>query len=385
MSQADDQRSPSLPAKSRDSSGVELGFLRELLAHRFGGPLPACDPAIDWQRFFACVTYHRAAPALGLDVCAILPASVQVELGQLRSRLAANSLRHDVELARVMAAARAKDLSLIALKGPAFAKLMAFDHCRPVRDLDLLVAPADQAKGCALLAELGYRLEGVDLNATEWRHDSSQILVELHQQFGDHAGQLPLADFDPFGHAVSVTLADTKVLTLDLGRALVFAAYHGGKHLWRRWFWLLDLCGALKNPAIDWPATMGLAKNVGAAKFLMLGLCLARDMFHAPIPPVLEPAIASVGQSPTYCRLLNLLAQRLPSDDQDARTAFGKLRFALWLIFMHDHWTARLATMRAFLIPSATDQAALRLPPTLHFLYPLVRLMRVLAQAMRAS
>jgi hypothetical protein len=92
-----------------------------------------------------------------------------------------------------------------------------------------------------------------------------------------------------------------------------------------------------------------------------------------------------MGRHRHYQRLQTLLMQRLPRDDQDARAAFGKLRFALWLIFMHDHWTARLATARAFLIPSATDQATLRLPPALHFLYPLVRLVRVLRQAMRAS
>src|SRR5262245_20521781 len=109
-------------------------------------------------------------------------------LGEATVRAAARGLVADVAATRVLTAFGQLRIPSLLLKGPAIAGwLYSADEVRGYGDVDLLVAPADQARAADALTHLGFaplvaesELRGHrPLHATEWvARDGAS--VDLH-------------------------------------------------------------------------------------------------------------------------------------------------------------------------------------------------------------
>lgn len=367
---------------------AEFRYLLEILAVEYGGPTPRATPDIDWNRFADAVVQHRVdlliGPALGPG--GPMPETVRNRLKSRRKTSAGRVLRFGAELARLATALREGGVDALALKGPAFAALLhgTWLH-RLSQDIDLMVPKEAEARAIAVLQRCGYRAaDGSDrfvreYNAINLVHPQTGIHVELHTRLVELDALLPEAAMRPFETSVEVMLAGAAVRTLAPERAVLYAANHGARHLWRRLFWLHDMGVAAAGNRVDWPAVSHLARRTGNERHLALGVRLARDLLGAPVPDVVD--IAPAGRLAAVLRpALGDLDLR---SDQDMIVRINRLRYLGWLLSLHPRPSAWWSLLGAYARPTANDRAFLRLPHRLDGLYYGVRILRVLLGTLR--
>lgn len=294
--------------------------------------------------------------------------------GSRRQALAA-VLGMQAELARVAAGLDAAGVEALAIKGPAFARLV---HGRADRrtchDLDLLVRPGQEADALAALGRLGYAVAQRDDNAAVLRSRDGRGMVELHTRLGDGEATFPERVARPFGTAVTVTIAGTPVRTLPPDLALAYAAQHGTRHLWRVLLWVWDMAVAARSGAVDWEAALETARRLGVERQLALGVALAAGLFGSGVP---EPLAADRRLAARAARHAAAFAPvftvPVPGTDHQAILRVGVARYIALRMGLESGARARLAVAGELFGPSPRDRAAVPLPGALGFLYPLLR------------
>ena len=301
-------------------------------------------------------------------------------LGGPRRRELAAVLGMQAELARVMAGLDGAGVEALALKGPAFARLVhGRADRRSCRDLDLLVRPAQEADALAALGRLGYAVAQRDDNATVLRGPDGRGMVELHTRLGDGEATFPERVARPFETAVTVTLAGVPVRTLPADLALAYAAQHGTRHLWRVLLWVWDMAVAARNPAVDWAAALETARRLGVERPLALGVALAAGLFGGgpfgsglPEPLAADRRLMARGIRHAAA-LAPVFTVPVPETEHQAILHLGLARYIALRMVLESGARARLAVAGALFGPSPRDRAAMPLPDGLAFLYPLLR------------
>lgn len=361
----------------------EMRFLLRVVAAGFGAVAPAADAGLDWHRLVAWIRHHRLEPLLepALNPAAGVPDPWREELRTLHRNARMRSMRMAAEAARLGAAFAGAGLEMLVVKGPALSAQLYGDPCRRFcRDLDLLVRPADEASARALLAQCGYGLgDGMTTpqrNALTLRHGEGAAPVELHVRLADDDRMFPIDALRPFQNAATVDLAGVRVRTLGIDAAVVYAAYHGAAHHWSRLYWLADFAAAARQAEVDWDRVAAIAGRTGSTRTLVLAhhlsAALLGEAARAPAPPVGRRVVPSAAVA------YRMLAAP-PGQDLAALRRVGVFR-VLWAdLLMQRDWRAVRALLALRLRPAESDRALVSLPPSLAFLYPLVRLYRVLS------
>jgi len=356
-----------------------------LLLALLRGTAAAVPGDLDWGRFLRLVDHHRVALRLEHDGAA-LPPEVAAALTRDRRDAAARSLLQAAELARVARLLDGAGLSWMALKGPAFGRLLhGAAGRRGARDLDILVRPEGAPAARALLLSAGYapaahQPAGFHEGLV---HAGAGILLELHTDLFDEPRLFPLSLFRPFEHAATAEVAGTPVRTLALEPALVYAAVHGAKHFWRRLFWLLDIADAARAERVDWPAVLALARRMGVERQVAGALVLARRLLDAPLPAALAADSSLMRAGERTAAFIGRLADRpLLRDEEEAYYAAGRFRTLRWMLDIHTRADARRAVLAQVLAPSDKDRAAVALPGWLASGYLVVRPVRLLVEAL---
>ena len=214
---------------------------------------------------------HGLAPLLyahlqraGVDI----PAAVKRDLLALTLRHRhANRARGRV-LAEILAAYDAAGIEVRVLKGMALAHLIYPEPgLRPMRDIDLLVKPAEARRAQALLAELGFRaplaqagaLPDKHLSAAKRQTEGLSISVEVHHNLFNAStpvAPMGLADLTvaPLHFSVNGQMAQTlggADMLWHLGQHFI---YHLNVAEPMRFIWIADLVGFAEQYAadIDW-------------------------------------------------------------------------------------------------------------------------------------
>lgn len=337
----------------------------------------------------AAVNHHRVATALSLADGGGLTATALAALTALRRRRTQRLLRLTAELAAAVRALTAAKVPAIAFKGPAAGALL---HGGAVRrdamDLDLLVAPAAWGAALEILAGLGYRpLEPVlatdpDLRngqALALRRPDGTAIVELHDRLTPEDQPFPLDVLRPFDAATIVDVAGVATPTLSAETAIVFAAYHGWKHLWTRLHWLNDVAAAARNGKTDWAAANDLAQRLGCQRHLALAVVMAAEILDAPIPEnypraLLTNAVVQRAKRATA----PLVLATPPIADREAAYRLGLGRTTALNLALLSGAGRRWAALRGRLRPTADDRSAMPLPVFLRPLHYPARLARLL-------
>ncbi|WPZ37246.1 nucleotidyltransferase family protein (plasmid) [Thalassobaculum sp. OXR-137] len=369
----------------------EIRLLLDVLAAGYGTPLPPPAPTIDWDGLLQCVRHHRLAPMMKplLRQPAHVPGPVLTRLESLWRKVAMQTLTTNAEVVRVTAALEAAGIEVLVLKGPALAVLLHGDPSRrSMRDIDLLVRPGAAEAARAVLADCGYgqRPEMIEThyNAVELRHPSRPLPIELHVHLADSEAILPTSVLLPFETATDVTIGGRTVRTLGPEAATTFAAFHGGKHLWARLFWLADFAAASRSPAVDWAAVTDLSGRLGILPQLEVGFLLL-DRLLGMARPEGAPAPGTAGRvaGRVVAAIPEILTVPPMGDHQAVLRRIGPLRALGWELALQRHWRSRWATLRSRLLPTETDRGLVALPARMDFLYYGVRAARVAFGAVR--
>ncbi|HEX7154597.1 MAG TPA: nucleotidyltransferase family protein [Thermoanaerobaculia bacterium] len=279
------------------------------------------------------------------------------ELRPLRVRagmVAARASQMLEELARIQQAFDAAGVRMLPYKGPLLSQQLYGRHdLRAFSDLDLIVAPADAARGERILRTLGYhepeRLERWTHrrfnSETVLVHDELQIAVDFHWRFGNVQFPVPLTFDDAWSRRGSVlglpTLGDD-----DL--ALVVTT-HAAKHLWHKLEFLAQLAALVRRGE----------RGVPAVHRLLVRDFLGTDIGDVPMPEKYSAIHAIVSGN-----LFNGATRKTDASGRD-----------LFLLF-----DSRAAVLRALavsvFVPTHADWAGSKAPTMLHWLLRPLRLVR---------
>ena len=252
----------------------------------------------DWPTVLELGRRHRLVPLVYTHLRAVAEDVVpDAAYAALRSEFTANAARNlalGVELLAVMELLDSHGIRALPYKGPTLAQCIYGSlAARQMKDLDILVRPADVERAVSLLATREYRpitrvLAAARRLGLEYQcvltRPSDATIIELHWSVLPRAMAPPVALDD---------LWPTRLHTAMLGRTLpspshedmlVILCLHGAKHQWARLEWICGVAELVRSKPLDWLRVLTRAHRWRATRMLNTGLLLAADVLDAPVP-----------------------------------------------------------------------------------------------------
>lgn len=304
-------------------------------------------------------------------------------LSHEQRRIALRSLQLGATLKTLVAAFTVRGLKPLALKGPVLA-LQAHGSLstRGGVDLDLLLAEDQWPQALEVLYQLDYivapdqRLplpagthELVLLHRTRPR-------VELHRRLLRQRHLLQHTT----KMACDVDLQGTAVSGLDPVYALPYLIAHANQHCFRRLIWLVDIHALLQRHDFDAEQAARQIRLSGTCAMLDACLTLLERFFGTQVASPLEQVRRPCRASNAMVELATVAICHSLSDEEVA-ARLGPLKRVTLDIALQDSPKRRWHALTGWLTPTGKDSNWVTLPPLLAFLYPAVRLYRLVMRS----
>ncbi len=263
-----------------------------------------------------------------------MPAEIDQQIRQYNRAQVVSGLKLTAELYRLIEMFREAGLETMLVKGPSVAvRAYANGSARAYGDLDLLVRHRDIQRATELMTAAGYRPD-ISLDAIRadkipgqylFVHARSALIVEFHTErtMRYFPRRLPIERF--FDARAEVMIDGRAVPTLSLEDELVLICIHGSKHVWDRLAMIADVAAYVaRQPQLDWKKVFQSAEEIGATRMLHLGLVLARDLLHTPIP---QNVSATINNDSAAQQLAEQVLTWLPSAGRSQPGLLARVRF----------------------------------------------------------
>jgi hypothetical protein len=280
------------------------------------------------------------------------------------------------ELLRLLDLLERRDIAVIPLKGPVQAEVLYGNVAlRQVGDLDILVRREDCPRALeALLAE-GYEqvVEEVDYHY-ELKHPKSKVRVELH--FGIMPSDLPF-DVDVnslWERAGTVPFAGRTVRCFSPEHQVLYFCVHATKHHWIRIETIFAMAKVLRmHSNFDWAWADDEAAFIGVERSFLLGLLLCEQLFGVELPALVR---ARIERNAALRNLAEKVREWIFTKEDERLTL--PQEYTLSMGIRRNAWRQVLFLLKVAFVPTEKDRQAVPLPFPLSFLYPLVRIVRLL-------
>lgn len=357
-----------------------------------GNPSAFTKESIEWAIVADEAAYHGVVPLLwrylqqfGLDA---VPSDVRESLHISFQ----NNLKHNLmltgELWQTMMMFQVQGILAIPFKGPTLAMLAYGDLAwREFTDLDILVDEHDLVKVGELLTSAGYQSR-MDLSLLS---DPVFTGIEREFYFTSHRnGTLidlqwhlssPILPFDMELEHISknqmmVSPGGKQIATLGLEDLLLYLCAHGSRHCWERLGWIADVAGLINlNPQLDWDLAMAKARALKCERMLSHSLLLAQCLAGAQLSPTIEQLVSEdAGSQALAGSIVQTLVQPLGS-------SMSKLNLHYYFLNLHHRPANQFRhLLRLIFKPTIIDWEFWSLPSSMAFLYPFVRIIRLIAE-----
>lgn len=280
-------------------------------------------------------------------------------------------------------------------KGPLLSLLLYGDlTTRPTRDIDILIRPEDLMPTRALLRSQGY----VDIQPL--KDSVIPLFMQTHREWvmrrttGNrlvHHVELQWSPAMPWSmNPIANNMAFSDRQVVDLGRSplpvpapethwLMLAAHHGYSEGWRQLRQVSDMAAFAMLPPgrINFDLLLELSDHYGLKRTFTVGLGLAQQLAGIPVPPTF---IKSIHQEERLIRWFanRILRHSIPRKSEESMDAIRRQ----WLLADDTpaRWSLLLGHLRKWLAPGYMELAHVRLPASLTFLYPPLKLLRPLTR-----
>ena len=279
---------------------------------------------------------------------------------------------------------------MLAYKGPVLAESGYGDVAmREMCDLDLLVRTVDVRKAIDTLLELHYEplyiLSGQQQAAVlrnecerEFQSRSGGFVVDLHWNVVPPHLCLRF-DFESLWRdRVCVTLGSEPIATLCAEDLVLVLSVHGGKHLWQRLCWLADFARCAATISSErWVSVLQRAKCGQGRRMLALAVFLTRQLLGQHFPPIVEDevefdkTVQHVGQA-----ICDRLARNAQACSEDS------VRWLALVQLADNKWDRAKCMYRYASSSGIREWSLIRLPRSMFWLYPAVRMSRLLRKIM---
>jgi hypothetical protein len=343
---------------------------------------------LDWNYLLASAERHCVMPLLqrhlAAPIAAALPAQALKQLQHANSENTNSNLFLTGELVKLLHFLQANKIQAIPFKGPTLA-LAAYGDIgmRQFADLDILINKRDLLKVKQLLADQGFRphpqlgrRQEMALSRFDcaWNFvNAKNVMVDVHWNLVEPHFAFAVDSKDLCDRLQLITVAGKQFLTLSTEDLLLVLCLHGFTHFWDRLGWICDVAGLLqREKQIDWQLLIQNAERIGGRRILSLGLLLASDLLHAPLPTQI---LKAVNNDPTVTAIASQVKEQLFAEPSGPTGMLHELRLAIRL---RERKRDRVRSFfQLLLTPRRGDWIWLPLPRALGFLYYLVRPLRL--------
>jgi len=353
----------------------------------------------DWDSLLKLAREHGMQSMLFSrlsDLGPAIPPDVQNHLRAEYNRNLLQSLANAVELIGLLEALDLQGIPAMPFKGVVLGASVYGDlTTRPAGDLDVLIHHRHLARATAVLRERGCELKTpiradgtrVDPRGYEYHFERERdgMTIELRWRLGLTEPKFRFRhnlglDW-VWTHRRITRLAGAAVPDLDPEITLLVLCMHGSKHAWSRLIWICDVAQLLDSfPKLNWEEVTREAKRVGLWRALVLGVLLAHRVTGATVPQAILRCFESEAG---VCSLAGHIQENF--FEAPGSPPMGRVAYGIHLLEFHDRVRLLLSQQglqlsREVLRPNEKDRAAVHLPPSLDFLYYLVRPVRLLRQ-----
>jgi hypothetical protein len=346
---------------------------------------------LNWPDVVATAFQHHVASFLyeNLRITAkeLVPTLWMDSMRQYVSESSGLALLLVSELVHIHEIFDAEQSPLIPYKGPVLSWL-AYQNLtgRTFIDLDFVTQQANIPRATALLKAAGFSPEFSPQEELAGRsghapgqygffREANRVHVELHTERTLRYFPAPL-DFDKMSRRfLTVEIAGRRMRTFCIEDTLVMLCVHGAKHFWDRLAWSVDVAELIKTQPVDWDLCLQIALEMKSMRVFLLGLCLARDLLDAPLPPSILERIERDAK-------VRWLTEKVRAQFEGAADASpGVVPRALFRVRSRDSVGQGLRHMvRLTMSPTERDRQSTHLPRSLAPLYLLLRPLRLLQE-----
>jgi len=291
-------------------------------------------------------------------------------------------------LIRIMRLFELHHIDALAFKGATLSQ-MAYGNIglRQFGDIDILIQKSHRKEAVSLLIQEGYIPEislkpetergfYKSVNVIGLYHGTNGIYVEIHWELLAKNYAVSWNKIDLWQPHTACFINHIPLRTLNPEILLLYLCVHGSKHFFERLEWICDIDRTLrKTPDLAWETLCHTAEQLGIARMLCLGLLLSKECFDTPLPLKIRQKCE---KDPHLPHLLQTLVSLRFSDKKRTKRNYGDF---LLLLKMREKFSDRLLlAWRALSAPKFDDFVYLQLPSYATFLYPAVRLTRLLGK-----
>jgi len=277
-----------------DLSSQTIETLKQLLAR-----------PVNWPQFKQLAQYHGVVPLVSKALHQLSSSNIPTEiLYEFSTYVQASLVLKRLILEEMLTISKAfsqEEVKVVPFKGPILAlSVYKSLELREFLDLDLLIKPSQIKKAQAILVTLGYTRRGnqepSEGGSPSLYHNftkcNGMFLVDL--QIGIRGANFFFSlDHKIFWNNLEVfRIKGQEVLTFTPEILLIILCLHGTKHVWATAKWIGDIAELLrKNPQLDWSQVENLSGEMHCFRQVLMGICLAHQMFAIPLPPTIHRRI----------------------------------------------------------------------------------------------
>ena len=284
----------------------------------------------------------------------------------------------------------ASGIDVLPIKGPVLAVTAYGDPARRgvSGDLDLVVRPRDFERALACLLAIGYtRHEGAadeEHEHEQWESEAHLLppvvpgtMVELHTDLIGNFHTAPVNLDAVLSRARTQMLFGVPIRVPAAEDLLLYLCLHGARHLWSRLVWVSDIDAVIRSESsLDWETLFARAAAIDATQRLALGVQLAHQLFHTPLPRL--PSLLAA-RDRDQRRTIALFARRMADTSAGRHVPSLRVRFASELA-VRETLAQRFTYLYKQLTPTPRDRAWLRLPRGMGWLHVVLRPLRLLTR-----
>jgi hypothetical protein len=331
---------------------------------------------LQWPLILERAYSHQVYPLLYRNLLDLgfpgVPEPVQAEL---KSLFLANAFRNQLladELARLLNILGEAGIRVVPLKGVALAQALYSDTAaRVCADIDILVPPANVARTIDLALASGYCTESSDpyfskLVLRHGRHydvvresQGISFLLEVHWILVQHSSKNDEGVDDLWAEARPQSLLGVPALSLSPEWEFLYLAIHVADHEWRSLKWLVDIHEMASSGRVDWQRVAQKAGQFEIDRPVQQTLAVSSLLLGTPLPSYYSAATLPAG--------VRLFPHTVAADDPENAFAFRHLRL------LKRPWDKARYFASILFAPKPTDLDFLRLPPSVGFLYYVMR------------
>lgn len=310
---------------------------------------------IDWELVFRLAAWHRMLPLLYWNLTREDGHEPEVPPEMIDAFRAAYfrnvgiALRMTGDLVAILDRMEKVGVLVVPYKGPVLSSQL-YGHLglRPSVDLDVVVKTDDLRRARTILMELGYApsvlLAGtnhdfqVESRYSE-RFERPASVVELHWAFTSKDVAFPLTLNDMDSRLNTHLVSGRMVPVFDWEDTLLVLCVHGAKHGWAHIEWICGIAELLHyEDEISWPDLLARATETKSLRRLLLGLCLAHDLFRAPLPQDVKGRIRAEDRVSTLAASVSSSLFKGDSSSVENLHTFGTLEHDLFHFRLGDHF-----------------------------------------------